>query len=117
MDLAGYKINDEYYCPNCTREYCLFNLCLVLTESEMVELMPTKKFATEDLVRIVNSRSIEDGESHNDILIRPVRQFDFSESMKKIRYLSELKNFDQKQCANYHEFSHPQRLSENSIYR
>ena len=113
MDLAGYKINDEYYCGNCTREYCLFNLCAVLTENEMVNLMPTKRLATDLIVKLMNLH----GGDVNGVEIQPYRNYDFSETLKQIRYLSELQNLDQKQCAKYHEFSHPSQLLENSIYQ
>ena len=111
--VEGYKINNEYYCPNCAREYCLFNLCSVLSEHEMVNLMPTKKITTDNLVNLVNHHG-------GDLVggkIHPLKEYDFSDSLKKIRYLSELKNLVQRECANYHEFSHPEAIRENSLYQ
>lgn len=113
MDLTGYKINEEYYCGNCTREYCLFNLCSVLSENEMINLMPTKRLETDHIVKLMNLH----GGDINGIEIHPYGNHDFSETMKQIRYLSELRNLDMKQCANYHELSHPAPILENSIYQ
>jgi hypothetical protein len=113
MDLDGYKINNEYYCPNCAREYCLYNLCSVLTESEMVRLMPTKKLGTELLIKLMNRK----GGDRNGSEIIPFAHYDFSDNLKRIKYLSELENFEEKQCANYNEFNHPHPFVKNSIYR
>ncbi|MCE7735101.1 MAG: hypothetical protein GPJ54_09505 [Candidatus Heimdallarchaeota archaeon] len=79
----------------------------------MVNLIPTKNLATDRIVKLMNLH----GGDINGVDIQPYRDYDFSESMRRIRYLSELENLDIKQCANYHELSHPSAILENSIYQ
>lgn len=113
MELDGYKINNEFYCTDCAREYSLHTLSSILSEKEMIALMPTKKISTQNLIGLVNRRG---GDLNGEAII-PYIKYDFSDRMNKIKYLSELRNLSRDECTNPHEFGHPYPVINKSIYR
>ncbi|MHA2171178.1 MAG: hypothetical protein ACXAB7_14885 [Candidatus Kariarchaeaceae archaeon] len=55
--IVGYQLETNYLCMECIREYVLDRLSHMLSEEDMITLMPTDEKMTSDLVDIYNSKA------------------------------------------------------------
>ncbi len=113
MKIIGYRYNQELYCTNCTRGFCLNTLCTILSDEEMTKLMPTSDLSTLELVEMLN---IEGGDNNGGEIL-PAFEFDYILSVNKSVNGFGYHSFTPDLCPNFHEFRHLRSMQELTIYQ
>ena len=112
MKIIGYRYNQELYCINCTRIFCLDTLCSLLSDEEMTKLIPTSNLTTLELIDMLN---VEGGDTTGGEIL-PAFEFDYinktNNSNNGFGY-----SFIPDLCPNFHEFGHLRPMLELTIYQ
>ena len=59
ITIVGYQLETNYLCMECIRQYVLDRLSHMLSDEDMISLMPTHKIMTSDLVDLYNTKACE----------------------------------------------------------
>ena len=110
MKIIGYRYNQELYCIDCTRIFCLDTLSSILSDEEMTDLIPTSDLSTHELIDMLNG---EGGDTTGEEIL-PTFEFDYiNKSVNGFGYHS----FTPDLCPNFHEFGHLRTRQELTIYQ